>query len=63
MKTLLSRLRYPLIQAPMLGAQDEALTIAVCRAGALGSLACAMHSPEKLDAALTAIRAAVGAAP
>jgi 2-nitropropane dioxygenase family oxidoreductase len=63
MQKLFSRLRYPLIQAPMAGVQNEALTIAVCHAGVLGSLPAAMYSVEALDAALTAIRAAVGDAP
>ena len=63
MKNLLSRLRYPLIQAPMAGVQNEALTIAACRAGVLGSLPAAMYSAEALDAALAAIRAAVAEAP
>ena len=63
MQHLLSRLTYPLIQAPMLGVQNEALTIAACNAGALGLLPCAMYRPEQLDAALTTIRAAVGDVP
>ena len=63
MQKLFSRLRYPLIQAPMAGVQNEALTIAACHAGVLGSLPAAMYSVEALDAALTAIRAAVGDAP
>ena len=50
MQHLLSRLTYPLIQAPMLGVQNEALTIAACNAGALGSLPCAMYShPPKVS--------------
>ena len=44
MQKLFSRLRYPLIQAPMAGVQNEALTIAVCHAGVLGSLPAAMYS-------------------
>jgi len=47
-------LDLPVIQAPMAGVQGSALAIAVCAAGGLGSLPCAM-----LDAA--AIRAEVGA--
>jgi len=50
-------LELPLIQAPMAGSQDSALTIAVCNAGGLGSLPCAMLSPEQMRAELTAIRA------
>lgn len=39
---------YPLIQAPMAGAQDERLAIAVTQAGGLGSLPAAMLTPEQL---------------
>ena len=48
----------PVIQAPMAGVQDSALTIAVARAGGLGSLACAMLSLEKLREELSKITAA-----
>ncbi len=47
----------PLIQAPMAGVQDSALAIAVAQAGGLGSLPCAMLTPEVLRAELTKIRA------
>lgn len=47
----------PIVQAPMAGAQDSALTIAVCEAGGLGSLPCAMLSPAALREELAAIRA------
>lgn len=46
----------PLIQAPMAGVQGSALCIAVSNAGGLGSLPCAMLSPEALGAELGAIR-------
>ncbi len=46
------------IQAPMAGAQGSALAIAVCNAGALGSLPCAMLSADAMRAELAAIRAA-----
>jgi nitronate monooxygenase len=36
----------PIIQAPMAGVQDQELAIAVAGAGGLGSLPCAMLSPE-----------------
>ena len=54
MTTLASLLgtALPLIQAPMAGAQDEALAIAVARAGGLGSLPCALLDPARLEAAL-----------
>ncbi len=56
--TPLSRLlgtRLPLIQAPMAGAQGSAMAVAVSRAGALGSLPCAMLTPEGIQAELNAI--------
>ena len=42
----------------MAGVQGSALAIAVCRAGAIGSLPCAMLSPDTLRQELTAITAA-----
>lgn len=48
----------PLIQAPMAGVQGSALAIAVSNAGALGSLPCAMLTPDALRKELAAIRAA-----
>ena len=42
----------PVIQAPMAGAQDEALAIAVAAAGGLGSMPCALLDPQRLEAAL-----------
>ncbi|HSV45525.1 MAG TPA: nitronate monooxygenase family protein [Ramlibacter sp.] len=47
----------PIIQAPMAGVQGSALAIAVCEAGALGSLPCAMLGLEAIGQELTAIRA------
>lgn len=46
----------PIIQAPMAGVQGSTLAIAVCSAGGLGSLPCAMLSPEAMHAELTAIK-------
>ncbi|NCT99450.1 MAG: nitronate monooxygenase [Comamonadaceae bacterium] len=40
--------RWPLIQAPMAGAQGAALALAAGEAGALGSLPCAMLAPEAM---------------
>jgi nitronate monooxygenase len=48
----------PLIQAPMAGFQGAALAIAVCKAGGLGSLPCAMLTLEAMRKELSAIRAA-----
>lgn len=47
----------PIIQAPMAGAQDSELALAVCRAGGLGSLPCAMLSPEALHTELVKLTA------
>jgi nitronate monooxygenase len=47
----------PILQAPMAGAHGSALTIAVSNAGGLGSLGCAMLTPDGIRAELTAIRA------
>ena len=50
-------IEFPLIQAPMAGVQTSALAIAVCNAGGLGSLPCAMLSIETMRAEVAAIRA------
>jgi len=47
----------PIIQAPMAGAQGSALTVAVSNAGGLGSLPCALLSPDAMRKELAAIRA------
>ncbi|GGK70275.1 NAD(P)H-dependent flavin oxidoreductase [Amphritea balenae] len=46
--TQLFDIELPIIQAPMAGVQDSALAIAVSNAGGLGSLPCAMLTPELL---------------
>jgi nitronate monooxygenase len=46
----------PIIQAPMAGAQGSALAIAVCNAGGLGSLPCAMLSLDAMRKELAAIQ-------
>ncbi|WP_299233367.1 nitronate monooxygenase [uncultured Halomonas sp.] len=51
-------IELPILQAPMAGAQDSALAIAVARAGGLGALPCAMLSPEAMGEELAAFRAA-----
>src|SRR5579862_7742023 len=48
---------FPIIQAPMAGFQGSALAVAVCIAGGLGSLPCALLSPGDLRKELAAIRA------
>jgi nitronate monooxygenase len=45
----------PIIQAPMAGVQGSALAVAVSNAGGLGSLPCAMLSPEAMRSELAAI--------
>ena len=47
----------PLVQAPMAGFQGSALAIAVCNAGGLGSLPCAMLGIDAMRAELRAISA------
>lgn len=41
-------IQLPIIQAPMAGANGSEMTIAVCEAGGLGSLPCAVLAPEKI---------------
>lgn len=48
----------PIIQAPMAGANDAAMAIAVSDAGGLGSLPCAMLEAEGIEREVTRIRAA-----
>lgn len=55
--TRLLGIELPLIQAPMAGVQGSALAAAVCNAGALGSLPCAMLSLQALQGELQALSA------
>jgi nitronate monooxygenase len=50
-------IRFPIIQAPMAGVQGSALAVAVCNAGGLGSLPCAILSPDTMHAELAVLRA------
>jgi nitronate monooxygenase len=50
-------LELPIVQAPMAGVQGSKLAIAVSNAGGLGSLPCAMLSPEAMRSELVAIEA------
>lgn len=50
-------MELPVVQAPMAGVQGSALAIAVCNAGGLGSLPCAMLTPETMRSELEKIRA------
>jgi len=54
----LLHIELPIIQAPMAGADTPALAIAVCRAGGLGSLGCALRAHDEIRSAVAAIRAA-----
>ena len=47
----------PVLQSPMAGVQDHALAVAVCGAGGLGALPCALLAPEALRTELTSLRA------
>ena len=52
----LLKLEIPIIQAPMAGSDSVALARSVSSTGALGSLACALLSPEDVREAVRAIR-------
>ena len=56
LQTLLG-IEIPIVQAPMAGVQGSALAIAVCNAGALGSLPCALLSPGSMREELERIAA------
>ncbi|MBI3524891.1 MAG: nitronate monooxygenase [Betaproteobacteria bacterium] len=47
--TQLLNVAHPIIQAPMAGAQDARLAVAVAEAGGLGSLACATLKPDQVN--------------
>jgi nitronate monooxygenase len=53
-------LERPIVQAPMAGVQLGDLAVAVSEAGGLGSLPCAMLTPEAIATELSAIRARTG---
>lgn len=55
----IAQTELPIIQAPMAGAQGSALAIAVSRAGALGSLPCALLGPDALRDELRAIASSI----
>jgi nitronate monooxygenase len=50
-------IELPIVQAPMAGVQGSALAVAVCNAGGLGSLPCAMLAPDAMRQEIAAIRA------
>src|SRR5215471_4067889 len=49
-------IEIPIIQAPMAGADSVALAQAVSSAGGLGSLACALLTPDEVQEAARALR-------
>ena len=52
----LLNIEIPIVQAPMAGADSVALARAVASTGALGSLACALLSPEEIRESMFALR-------
>lgn len=50
-------IELPIVQAPMAGIQGSAMAVAVSNAGGLGSLPCAMLTPDTLRSELQAITA------
>src|SRR5215475_12535974 len=52
----LLKLDIPIIQAPMAGSDSVALARSVSSTGALGSLACALLSPDEVRDAIGALR-------
>ena len=50
-------IEHPIVQAPMAGANDERMALAVAGAGALGAMPCAMLSTEAIAAAVERFRA------
>jgi nitronate monooxygenase len=55
MLTELLGIELPIVQAPMAGVQLGALAAAVCNAGGLGSLPCALLAPNTMQAELAAL--------
>ncbi len=51
----------PVIQAPMAGVQTGPLAVAVCNAGGLGSLPCAMLDPVAIRREVATVLASFGA--
>src|SRR5256885_15854507 len=57
----LFKTEFPIVQAPMAGIMDAELVIAAAQGGALGSLPCAMLTPEKAREQVKIIRQRVSA--
>lgn len=58
----LFKTEFPIVLAPMAGAMDAELVIAVAQGGGLGSLPCALLSAEKAREQVNIIRQRVSAA-
>ena len=61
LKALLDGLPIPILQAPMVGAQDERMAVAVSQAGAMGALGAGAMAPADIGAAVQTIRDQTGA--
>lgn len=57
---LLDALPIPIVQAPMVGASLDALTVAVSEAGAMGALAAAALAPADIGPMIDSVRARTG---
>ena len=57
----LFNIALPIVQAPMAGAIDTELAVAVAKAGGLGSLPCAMLTPDKAREQVNIVRQQVSA--
>jgi len=57
----LFKIEFPIVLAPMAGAMDADLVIAVAQGGALGSLPCALLSVEKAREQVCIVRQRVSA--
>ena len=57
----LFKTEFPIVLAPMAGVMDAELVIAAAQGGALGSLPCALFSPEKAREQINIIRQRVSA--
>jgi nitronate monooxygenase len=55
-------IEHPIIQAPMAGSDSPALATAVANAGGMGSIGCAMMTPERIRAVHAETRAATNRA-
>ena len=59
----LDGLPIPILQAPMVGASFDAMTVAVSQAGGLGNFAAATLSPDEIGPAIDGLRGQLGETP